>query len=141
MQKVITFVLCLALILGMAAPAWAAELSEMAYEELIQLRQRLDQEIVSRPEWKEVTVPPGRYTVGIDIPAGSYSIRVIGEWTAHVIVFGSEYGDYSANGGLIYSGSVDDDDPLIGKLTLKNGYVIDIGGSVVFAPPVSFMFN
>ena len=138
MRKVITFVLLLALILALAVPASAAKVSEMTYEELIQLRHRVDQEIISRPEWKETIVPSGRYIVGEDIPVGSYSIKLPeGEVYANFIVFGIEYGNYKDNGGLLYNEGVSENNPLLGKVTLKSGNVVYITGSLIFAPPVS----
>ena len=138
MRKVITFFLCLALILGMAFPASAAKISEMTYEELIQMRQRIDREIVSRPEWKEVTVPAGIYKVGEDIPAGTYSIRLPNADGCETFsVWGLEYENYDDNGGVITSELLDDENPIFGKLELKAGNVVYLSGPLVFAPPVS----
>lgn len=138
MQKVITFFLCLALILGMAFPASAAKISEMTYEELIQLRQLVDREILSRPEWKQATVPAGIYTVGIEIPAGTYSIRLPNaDGCENFSIWGVEYENYKDGGGCIMSELLDDENPMFGKVELKAGNVIYISGPLVFAPPVS----
>lgn len=138
MRKVITFALCMALILALAVPASAAKVSEMTYEELIQLRQLVDREILSRPEWKQATVPAGIYKVGVDIPAGTYSIRLPKNGGYEIFsVWGAEYEDYETDGGLIANESLSDDSPIFGRLELKAGNAIYISGPLVFAPPVS----
>ena len=43
-------------------------LTSMTYDELCETRKAVDEEILSRPEWKEVTVQAGKYTVGEDFP-------------------------------------------------------------------------
>ena len=50
------------------------DLSALSYEELIALGSQIVQELVSRPEYKEVLVPAGVYKVGTDIPAGKWII-------------------------------------------------------------------
>lgn len=50
------------------------ELSSFNFDELILLRQQIAQELTTRPEWKEVTVPIGIWKVGEDIPAGHWTI-------------------------------------------------------------------
>ena len=45
--------------------------SWLSTQELIALRKQVDDEIHSRPEWKEVEVPTGTWHVGTDIPAGA----------------------------------------------------------------------
>lgn len=49
-------------------------LSNMSIDELIALHSQITVEIMSRPEFKTVKVPPGAYKVGVDIPAGKWKI-------------------------------------------------------------------
>ncbi len=49
-------------------------LSNYTFEELIALEKKIINEMVSRPEYKEVTVPLGVYKVGEEIPAGKWTI-------------------------------------------------------------------
>lgn len=51
-----------------------SDLSGLAYDELVALNQAVDREIMTRPEWKSVTVPGGVFYAGIDFPAGRYSV-------------------------------------------------------------------
>lgn len=140
MKKAISLFLCL-VILACVLPvpaAKAVKISELTFDQLIELRRVLDQEIISRPEWKETIVPAGRYTVGEDIPAGSYSIKLPeGEEYVNFIVFGIEYGNYKDNGGLLYNEGVREGNSILGKVTLQSGNVVYISASLIFAPPIS----
>ena len=57
-----------------ASYAEGIELSALSYEELKTLEQQIIKEMISRPEYKEVTVPLGTYKVGEDIPVGKWTI-------------------------------------------------------------------
>jgi len=69
------FCLILAGILIMSA-AWAEEidLSGLTFEELDALRDRCMLEMMKRDVWQEVTVPQGVYQVGVQIPAGTWTV-------------------------------------------------------------------
>lgn len=51
-----------------------SDLSGLAYDELVALNQAVDREIMTRPEWKTITVPGGKFICGVDFPAGRYVI-------------------------------------------------------------------
>jgi hypothetical protein len=123
-------------IVAIATVAYAAtDLSSMSFDELMNLRNDLNAEIMSRPEWKEVTVPPGTWYVGEDIPAGTYSIK--SEFCG-VTVWREAKDDYD-NNGLYYCEVVKKDSPC-GKIKLDKGMVVEINGEVIFAPPMSLGF-
>ena len=93
------------------------------------MRKQVNDEIHSRPEWKEVEVPTGTWTVGTDIPAGTYSIRGLSEsffGTVYIYPKDSEYFDdyYSIGEGNV-----------IGKVVLQDGDRVQNTGAVIFAPP------
>ena len=73
MKKLLTVVLMLCLL------PWALaediDLSGLSFEELRALQNRIAEEMVTRPEWKEVAVPVGVYEIGVDIPAGDWCLR------------------------------------------------------------------
>ena len=72
MKRII--ILTLALIIA-AVPALAdIDLSGLSFDELRELQARISQELTTRPEWKSVPVPPGIYRVGVEIPAGMWTI-------------------------------------------------------------------
>ena len=73
MKKVITLIVTI-LLFSQAALAADVNLQDMTTDDLIALRTAIVQELMDRGEIKSATVPAGEYTVGPDIPAGSYSI-------------------------------------------------------------------
>ena len=68
-------VLVLALMFTGIACADAPEFSDWTFDQLVTLQHYLSVEIVSRPEWKETEIPAGDWVIGIDIPAGYYSVK------------------------------------------------------------------
>lgn len=70
-------ILAAMIILALAFPAAAlaeADLSGMTYEELVALREQLNLAIWNSDEWQQVTVPQGVWEIGVDIPAGHWTI-------------------------------------------------------------------
>lgn len=133
MKKALIIAIAIVLV---AVVAYAeVTLSSMSYDELIELNHQLTAEIMSRPEWKEVTVPPGIWQVGEDIPAGTYSIK---SEFAGVTIWRKAKDDYSDD-GMFYAEIIKDDSPC-GKIKLDKGMVVEISGEVIFAPPMSLGF-
>lgn len=50
------------------------DLSKMSYAELVALKDKINLAIWNSQEWQEVTVPVGVYQIGVDIPAGYWTI-------------------------------------------------------------------
>jgi len=75
MKKLITVFLILALLIPFAAFADLPDISHLSFNELVELRDQIDIAIWNSQEWQEVTVPPGVYEIGVDIPAGHWSVR------------------------------------------------------------------
>lgn len=77
MKKNITVaVLTLALlILPIIGCAEAFDLSGLSYEELVALKDQINLAMWESEEWEEVYVPQGVYQVGVDIPAGHWTIK------------------------------------------------------------------
>lgn len=76
MRKIFALVLTLTLL---AVPLYAAiatgvDLSGMSIEELATLKQQLDAEMLDRGMVKSAVLPMGTYTIGVDIPKGSYEL-------------------------------------------------------------------
>lgn len=87
------------------------------------------------------TIPGGRYTVGEDIPAGSYSISATDKGT-NLTVWGAAYEDYRTNGGLLLNVVMNKDrNPNLGKVVLEEGNVIDFDAALVFEPFKGFSFD
>jgi hypothetical protein len=77
-------------------------------------------------------VTPGNYVVGLDIPAGSYEVAVVGEWSGNLRV-------YSPDGVPVVNEIVKpkaDDVPPV-QVTLENGQRVDVSGvtSLKFEAP------
>lgn len=130
----------LILVVCMTASFAAAEtdLSSMSFSNLLALQKEIVAEIMSRPEWKEVTVPAGTWIVGQDIPAGSYCMKPAGKGKVNITVWKKAVHDYS-NNGLIYNELISQDSPY-GKMTLQDGQIIEFGSAIIFAPPASLGF-
>ena len=83
MKKLIWTFLTIALILSMSDGAKAL-FDNLTFEQLIQAQELIAQEMTTRPEWREVTVPQGVWEVGKDIPAGHWRITAYPETYARV---------------------------------------------------------
>lgn len=130
MKKLFALTLVVLALLPVVACA-DVDLSSMSYDELITLNGQLFKEIMSRPEFKEVTVPTGSYIVGSDIPAGTYSLGLASGTFGSMIRINDFQDAYS----------VTSSDPSVGKVTLKDGDSVDISmGSIVFKPYVGLGF-
>ena len=92
--------------------------------------------------WDEKnTILGGRYTVGEDIPAGSYSISATDKGT-NLTVWGSSYDDYRTNGGLLLNVVMNKDrNPNLGKVILEEGNIIDFTSPLIFEPFKGFSFE
>ena len=83
-------VLISVMFLPLSSKAEQVDLSSFDWDELITLNSRIQNELFSRPEFKEVIVPRGIYKVGLDIPAGKWTISGVLDDDHHVI--GIEWG-------------------------------------------------
>ena len=129
MKKIAAFLLALVLCLG-SLPAFAVvDLGEFTQEDLIALRESINQELLRRGIEKEVTVPVGVYVVGVDIPAGTYSIK------PEVYGWIRLYKNASASFSMFSEGIEKRKNEYIGKLVLTDGNIVEItSGSLIFAP-------
>ena len=78
MKKLLTVVLILALALPALALADLPDISGLSFDELVQLKEQINLAMWNSQEWQEVTVPAGVWKVGEDIPAGHWSISIVG---------------------------------------------------------------
>lgn len=88
-----------------------------------------------------VQVPTGQWRVGEDIPAGTYSVKLGPDMrSGYIKVWGKTADDFLSNGGLIYSEFIEEKNPVIGKIELKSGWLVDVDGPVLFDAPVTLGF-
>lgn len=124
-KKLVVLLVAFSLLFSTAAFAEASvDLSSMSSEDLVALRAQINAELLSRGFEKDVDVPAGSYIIGKDIPSGDYTITTN---NLVVITIMNEKGGYDD----MYS--ITKNSPL-GKITLKDGYSIEITGLVVFSP-------
>lgn len=72
MKKFVGLVLALILICSFAVAE--VDLTGMTFDELVELRQKVDAAIFASDGWQEVSVPAGIYKIGEDIPAGKWVV-------------------------------------------------------------------
>lgn len=129
-MKKLAVVLIIALCLFPTFALADIDLSVMTFDELVSLNSALLAEIASRDEFKEVTVPAGDYTIGKDIPAGTYSLSLPSGSFGSMITVNSLEKFHSLTGSQG-----------VGKIELKDGDEISItAGSIVFAPFIGLGF-
>lgn len=75
MKKLLTILLALFLLMPAADAADLPDLSGLSYDELVELREQINLAIWNSEEWQEVSVPPGLWKIGEDIPAGHWTIK------------------------------------------------------------------
>lgn len=134
-------VLCAAMLLCSVALAENIDLSGLSFQELVTLRDRCLGEMSTRYEWQEVTVPPGVWEVGVDIPAGHWSFRadptVRGLLSAFI-----QYGDVLYDTGKEINGfassflfyhNFEEADPVY-DLVLTTGYLVVFNAPVIVTP-------
>lgn len=144
MKKFISIFLCLVLCASMALAE--VDLSGMSFDELVKLKAQINLAIWMSQEWQEVTVPQGMWEIGVDIPAGHWTL--IANKSAYVML---GYGNQLDESGkdLSFRGSIYELDTIIGEdnwaydensknqtdFVLKDGcYLLIDGGSVIFTP-------
>lgn len=127
-------IICILLVMIMVpCVIHAEEMKDLTFEQLYLMQMYVNAEIMSRPEWKEVIVPSGIWVAGRDIPAGSYSISIIEDDSAYIqIRTGTGY-----LAETVISQTIQNESDNIGRVELKDGYVVKIeSGALRFAPPV-----
>ena len=130
MKKIFALVLALLLLCGSVSAFAASPLADYTVEQLLALRAQINAELAARGIEKDVFVPIGIYEVGVDIPAGVYTVKTHKSGASIRVYVDAEYSDYIISEYLSYY-----DGDYIGKLTLKDGFFVVIGdGKLVFSP-------
>lgn len=131
MKKILVMILAVCLLIPIAAADDGFDLSSLSFEQLLDLKQKVTAEIVSRPEWKAVTVPAGEWIIGVDIPAGYYSMSAEGLAITEAKPAGSEYFDFYH---VLVAGET------VGKVQFIEGSIFKTNAPVVLAPPAVLDF-
>lgn len=126
---VMLLVVCLVLPITAIADVSMPDLTEYSTEDLIALKTLIAQEMLERGIEKQATVPIGKYIIGVDIPAGTYTLKPVKSgFTIHVFPNTSKTGTYD----YIFGEYVKSTD-YIGKLELLEGQVLEIDANVIFS--------
>ena len=89
MRKKIIF-LCLFACL-FCVSAQTIDFSKKSMSELLKIQSDLISAIWNSPEFKEAVVPEGIYEVGKDIPAGKWTIEIVGDRTLSLVTIYQSY--------------------------------------------------
>lgn len=83
MKKLLAVLVALVLCLPLSCLA-EVDLSQMTFDELVALKEKINLALWSSEEWQEVEVPAGVYEIGTDIPAGKWTIRAADKTSTNV---------------------------------------------------------
>lgn len=127
-MKRIAWLLVFLLVVSFVPSSVSAEkidFSDLSLDQLIMLKTWVAEEIAERTkDSKEVRVPMGEYTIGIDIPCGTYTI------TCKDVCAGVSV--YSSDGSITDTYFMNENDS-IGKIELQQGQVIKTTMALYFS--------
>ena len=134
MKKLTALVLSLILLTSVSMAE--VDLSSYSYDQLLDLNRQVQFEIMSRPEWKEVTVPAGIYVIGQDIPEGAYTLTLAAEDVyGTVFLWGHEKDDYDTDGGCLFGEMIGGSQgSSVGRLYMKKGNVLELSCAMIVSP-------
>ena len=132
-------------------------LSSLSYEKLVELKSEINLQIWNSKKWKRVEVPAGVYVIGVDIPAGHWTLKPPAGGSVVIEYFktADETGKRPANVlSNYYSESLADESSSYASfvymrevdIDMKEGFYLTVvnGPSVILEPYISkpsFSFN
>lgn len=145
MKKFFVLLLSILILSSGISAAEDIDLSGMSFDELVQLRDRLNIAIWNSQEWQEVTVPAGVWIIGQDIPADHWSIRVAGDCDVILVSYFDKLDDAGlsvgsgaylfnqtiATPGLSGFGEVNAETV---DIDMQDGWFFKCDGAVIFTP-------
>ena len=141
MKRLIALLLACLLVVPCAF-AEDIDLSSLSFNDLVILKERISQELTTRPEWKSVPVPPGLYQVGVDIPAGEWCLKCADSSVFVHVTCGTKLNDTKTDvdGGfefydLIYKEEDGSRTTYINAVLYDGLYLKVEDGSVLFTTP------
>jgi len=139
MKKLIAFILILTLAVPAAALADLPDISGLSEEELIELNHQIQMRLFNEKLINGVDVPAGEYTVGTDLPEGTYRMVIVFPSAGgHMSVFKSEEQKSAIDESFLgeYWGVTE-----IGKITLVDGNILRISGNTLRLFAYTGLFN
>ena len=142
-MKRLSVILLVVSLLFSSAYAADVDLSALSFADLLSLQKQISIELTTRPEWKEVSVPPGIYDIGVDIPAGEWCIKcsptskdVIVKYGSKLKPTGVEIEPFSISLlEFLYSDPDETEKGFINANLSDNHYLQITNGTVIFTAP------
>lgn len=146
MKRLITIILILTLAVPAAALADLPDISNLSYDELVQLKDKINIAMWNSQEWQEVTVPPGVYEIGKDIPAGHWSVRPAKGCGPDYIIYASGVKDQGHDidifaGSYIMECICDETAPYYSgeyktstDINMESGFFVRLDCTMIFSP-------
>ena len=125
----ILIVLIMVLPIFALAESFGIDLSKLTNDELLALEMDIDAEKIDRKMVKSARLGAGSYTVGIDIPAGSYTITDDGKYSMNIFVYkdkAAQEDDYRTYNLLLWSNG-----EKTGKIDLEEGNILVINAAII----------
>ena len=121
------------------------DISGLSYQDLVLLREKINLFIWNSQEWQEVTVPAGTYQIGVDIPAGHWTLRVAADHDSFNVFYFDvldEFGKSVGYGSKLLSNQIATADfspfgaiPITEiDIDMHDGWYLYLGGATVFTP-------
>lgn len=150
MKKIVSVFIVGCIILLMVAGIAVAEMdfSGMSFDELIAAREQITMALWDSDGWQEVEVPAGVYKIGVDIPAGHWTIKPAVADTM-TVNYGNNYSQNELQYPYSYQQISHPDDSYykynpVSEISweLEDGYYLIIeDGPVIFTPYVGATLN
>lgn len=87
MKRVFAVLLALMLLIGCAlAEPRTIDLNTMTIEELSDLQRSIQIYMFTHADWESVQVPAGVYQVGVEIPAGTWTLKPVADQYTYIMV-------------------------------------------------------
>lgn len=136
MKKLCALILAL-ILFSSAALAESIDLSGMSFDELLDLQARVNDALWAADGWKHVKIPAGYYEVGVEIPAGRWTISPAD--SSIFFAFYESLDEALEDGYSVYAAALFDDDTY--SVIIKDGMGLELAGAAYFttyAPSFSF---
>lgn len=130
-RRILSLLLAFALPFAAISVAETIDISGFSYDDLIVLKDKINQAIWETHGRTEFVVPMGSYTVGEDIPSGKYTLTLAkpDDYSLSIVTI------YSETGKMVGHYYLMNETDVVGKVTLSTGYTISISSdSVLFSP-------
>ncbi len=122
-MKHLTRVIALIAVFALVCSCALAEYAGPAFDELLSLRQEVDRLLITAEGFEKLTLSQGTFTVGVDLPAGAYSLK--GTILTALAVYSGEPLDESTK--LVDYTLAQEDE--IERIELQDGFIVLVTGS------------